>query len=78
MDIRIRVETRTPLSGYAGTEALAGRHFVGWLGLLRVLSELIGSRASLSNHVREVPPRGDAELAEDMGDVRLDRASGDE
>lgn len=46
--------------------------FTGWLGLLRVLSELL---ASNDGHGDELRARADAELAEHAGDVGVDGAS---
>lgn len=78
MVLRIRIETIRPLTGYAGREGRAAAHFAGWLGLLRVLADTVGSPSVSQNLVGEFAPRRDAELGEDVRDVRFDRALGDE
>ena len=72
MDITIRVQTRVPLSGYAGLNGGPGQPFVGWLGLLRVLSAAVGSGAPLPNSLRKLASGAQAELSEDVRDMRLD------
>lgn len=71
MDITIRVQTRVPLSGYAGVEGGQDQAFVGWLGLLRVLSTAIGSGAPLPDSLRQLASGAEPELSEDVGDVRF-------
>lgn len=72
MDIRIRVDSGQPFTGYAGMEGERGTMFVGWLGLLRVLADAVGSGAAESNRLGQFPTGGDPELREHVCDVGLD------
>lgn len=69
MDINIRFETNVPLSGYAGPRGGPSSRFVGWLGLLRVLSEVVGSTSALAGDVRKLAAGRESELEEDVRDV---------
>ena len=61
MDVVLRFDETDPPVGRVSS----GRpgEFSGWLGLLRVLSEVL---ASGDGHGHELCPRGHAELAEDV------------
>ena len=69
--LRIRIETIRPLTGTAGREGQAAMHFAGWLGLLRLLADTVGSSSVAQDMVGELAPRRDPEFGEDVRDVRF-------
>ena len=71
LEINIRLETNVPLIGYAGPSGGPSARFVGWLGLLRVLSEAVGLDP-LPRGVGEFASGRQTELEEDVGNVGLD------
>lgn len=77
--ITITLESQDPPCGMASTERGDAVRFEGWLGMLRVLSDLVAASESLSPESvgfpdpgaarfrRELDPRGDSELSEHVG-----------
>jgi hypothetical protein len=75
---RIRVDSGDPLTGTICRDGTQPERFIGWLGLLRLLGDAVGSQAVFTGAVGELPSRSQPELGEDMGDVGLDCPSRDE
>jgi hypothetical protein len=73
--IRIAIDTTDPLTGSASAERGGSVPFVGWLELLRAVSELVGQRAEGSRAADEEPPEraagtaGEQDPSKERGDA---------
>jgi hypothetical protein len=72
MEIRVRIEDNEPPIGSAQADG-APHPFVGWLGLLRVLAELLGSDLAGPQELDDLSARPNLELGENVPDVGVDR-----
>jgi hypothetical protein len=55
MVIRISIDTRNPLAGSAATDGRDPLPFEGWMELLRVIAELVGTPPDSEGGVRPFP-----------------------
>ena len=81
MVISIRIGRGVPLEGEIAAEGEAPVVFGGWLGLLRLLSDIVSrldTGVSPGDHRGELDAGGDADLPQDVRQVRLDGPARDE
>lgn len=68
--IEIMLAGRQPPTGTLQGAGAPVQPFTGWVQLLRLLSDLLGAPPGMGGS--EFDARGDAELGQHVGDVRVD------